>query len=93
VSETPTRTLRLAATATPRPTAVWTLVGAADFNRDGHPDFVLFTRTIRSDLLLYKCRMREDEHEGLSRIAALLVREKLGNYRTTKFRSFSLVYL
>ena len=91
MSETPTP--RPTATATPRPTAVWTLVGAADFNRDGHPDFVLFARTIRRDLLLYKCRVREDEHEGLGRTAALLVREKLGNYRTTKFRSFSLVYL
>ena len=50
-------------------------------------------RKIRRDLLLYKCRVREDEHEGLGRTAALLVRVKLGNYRTAKFRSFSLVYL
>jgi hypothetical protein len=33
------------------------------------------------------------EHEGLGRTAALLVREKLGNYRTHEVSQLSLVSL
>jgi hypothetical protein len=31
----------------------WTLVGAADFNRDGHPDYLLFSPTTRAKAIWY----------------------------------------
>ena len=45
------------------------------------------------DLLLYKCRVREDEHEDWGEPPPFWFVRSWRSYRLTKFRSFSLVYL
>ena len=40
-----------------------------------------------------KCRVREDKHEDWGEPPPFWSVRSWGNYRTTKFRSFSLVYL
>jgi hypothetical protein len=33
--------------------AGWVVAGAADFNRDGHPDYLLFNATTRATVIWY----------------------------------------
>jgi len=37
----------------PTPPAGWSLVGVADFNRDGKPDYLLFNATARQTVIWY----------------------------------------
>jgi hypothetical protein len=37
----------------PIPPAGWTVAGTADFNKDGHPDYLLFNPTSRATVIWY----------------------------------------
>jgi hypothetical protein len=53
--------VRIGAASGPTLPAGWTLVGVADFNRNGHPDYLLFNSTTRATVIWY---MNNNVHVG-----------------------------